>query len=141
VELLSVRLARRAIVALLALALAFALVTVAALELSDVARVETRTADGGTRSTHVWFAERDGALWVEAGTPENGWFVDVQRDDRVAIEIDGAPRSMRAVVVDDDGERARLRAALRERYGWRDAWVGLLVDASRSIPVRLEPAE
>jgi hypothetical protein len=30
-----------------------------------------------------------------------------------------------------------VRAALRAKYGWRDAWVGLLVDSSRSVAVRL----
>ena len=123
----------------LALAVAFAVATWVALEWSDVARIETRAEDGHLRSTHVWYAVRDGALWVEAGARDNPWFVDALREPRVAIVVDGERREVRAVVVDDDRERALLRAALRARYGWRDAWVGMLVDASQSVPVRLDP--
>jgi hypothetical protein len=32
---------------------------------------------------------------------------------------------------------ARIRMLLRRKYGWADAWVGLLQDTSESIAVRL----
>ena len=34
----------------------------------------------------------------------------------------------------------RVRALMREKYGWRDRWVSLLFDTSRSLAVRLVPA-
>ena len=34
---------------------------------------------------------------------------------------------------------ARVRAPLRAKYGWGDAWVGFLQDTSRSLAVRLIP--
>jgi len=95
--------------------------------------------DGATRRTHVWFVERDGALWLEAGAPENGWFRDVSRDPRLRVTIDGATRHVRAEIA--PAESAAVRARLRTKYGWRDVWVGLLVDASRSVAVRLREAD
>jgi hypothetical protein len=39
----------------------------------------------------------------------------------------------------DAGHR-RIRGLLAAKYGWADAWVGLLQDTSRSVAVRLTPA-
>lgn len=125
---------------LAALLVAFAGLTGWALEGGGVAVVETRPPDGSPRSTHVWFVEPDGELWVEAGTPENAWFVDAQRDPRVGFSADGRSGRYVAERIDDPGAHDRIRALLREKYGLRDRWVGLLVDTSRSVAVRLVPA-
>ena len=37
--------------------------------------------------------------------------------------------------------KAVLTGLLREKYGLRDRWVGLLVDTSDSLAVRLSPAD
>lgn len=120
---------------LLALLLAFAATTWLALEASGVAIVETRAPDGTARRTHVWSVEHDGATWLEAGKPENPWFADVRRDPRLRITRDGATRDAVAEVVPEASPA--IRAALRARYGWRDAWVQMLVDANRASAVRL----
>ena len=130
---------RRAALALGLLALAFVALTWIALESGGVAVVETHRADGTVRETRVWFVERDGALWLEAGAPENGWFVDVGGDPRLRIRTEGVWRETFADLVPEESER--VRAALRAKYGWRDAWVGLLVDSTRSVAVRLHEAD
>jgi len=66
--------------------MAFGLVTALALEASEVAGVTTRTATGERRSTHVWYVEREGALWLEAGSPHNPWFVDSSGSIAVRLE-------------------------------------------------------
>lgn len=129
---------RVALAAAAALAL-FAGVTWWALESGGVAVVETRRPDGGTRATHVWFVEQEGVLWLEAGAPGNGWFSDVQRDPALRFSFAGVSARYRAVPVADPAHRTALRDALRERYGLRDAWVGMFVDGERSMAVRLDP--
>lgn len=110
-----------------------------ALESSGVAVLETRAPDGSPRSTHVWFAEAGGELWLEAGAPENGWYRDVQKDPRVSFSANG--RSANYVAQPHEGPDAHveIRALLREKYGVRDGWVALLFDTSRSVAVRLVP--
>ena len=130
---------RTAIAALLAVLLAFAAITWWALEWSEVAVLETRRPDGSIRSTHVWYATHGGELWLEAGTPENGWFLDIQHAPMISIEIAGDRREYRAEPVEAVSGHARIRSLLREKYGARDWWVGQLVDTSRSIAVRLLP--
>lgn len=113
--------------------------TLFALEAGGVAVAETRRADGSTRETHVWYAEVDGEIWLEAGTPENAWFVDVQRDPTLALRTDaGTARYVAEPLPNPDGHE-RIRVLLREKYGLRDAWIGLVFDTSRSVAVRLRP--
>lgn len=130
-----------ALLSVLLIVLGFAGITWIALESSDVAVVETRRVDGGTRRTHVWWVEHAGTLWLEAGTPGNGWFVDVGRDPELRFSAGGRSGRYRAEAVRDPEAHPRLRALLRAKYGWRDAWVSIYVNQSRSIAVRLTPLE
>jgi hypothetical protein len=118
----------------------FAAVTIYALEASGVAIAETRAPDGSTRETHVWYAEPGGELWLEAGSPENPWYSDLRREPRLALRTEAGRASYRATFFDDPESRARIRAELDRKYGWRDDWVGLLVDQAKSVVVRLDPA-
>lgn len=127
--------------AALALAGAFAAATWWALEAGGVARIETRSADGSTRTTHVWYVEPDGELWLEVGNPENPWYRDVLADPTVTLTAEGRSARYRAEVIDTPAARHRVRSLLREKYGLRDRWVGLLVDSSRSLAARLRPMD
>jgi len=126
--------------------LLFVLFTWWALESSGVAAIETRSPDGGTRSTHVWYAEPDGEIWIEAGTPENPWYVDIQKEPSVTLrrrDASGEDTTDAYVAQTIPGKPAhqRIRALLREKYGIRDGWIDLLFDTSRSIAVRLVPKD
>jgi len=116
----------------------FAATTWWALESGGVAVIETRSPDGATRSTHVWYVEPDAELWVEAGTPNNGWFVDVRQRPELRFVAGDRSVACRARPVEGRAAHDRIRGLIREKYGFRDAWVGLLVDTSGSIAVRLD---
>jgi len=94
------------------------------LESSGVAVIETRTADGETRSTHVWYVNRDGQWWLEAGTPQNGWYRDIQHSPDVTFTIGDESSVQRAIPVPDRSVHRELRALLRSKYGARDQVVG-----------------
>jgi len=121
---------------------AFAATTWLALEWSGVAVVETQAADGSARQTHVWTVEREGFTWLEAGKPENPWFADASRDPHIRLRVDGRTVDALAEVVPEASPA--VRAAMRAKYGWRDAWVQMLVNANRATAVRVRarsPAE
>lgn len=122
----------------LALVLAFVAFTWWALESGGVAIVQTNDADGGLRETHVWYVDEAGEIWLEAGTPDNGWYRDVLADPRLRFTVDSDTSEWLARPVDDAERQRWLRASLRERYGVRDAWVGIFIDSRKTIPVRLE---
>jgi hypothetical protein len=62
----------------------------------------------------------------------------VRERPELTLRADGRPAA-RYRVREVPGAAARVRALLRDKYGWRDRWVGLWVDASRSTAVRLDP--
>jgi hypothetical protein len=121
-------------------ALAFGAITWVALEGGDVVTLRTRDEAGRWRATHVWTADAgDGSLWVEAATPERPWLADVRRDAAVELDRPASTTRWRATPVDGPEAHDRVRALLAEKYGWADAWVGLLQDTSGSVAVRLDP--
>jgi hypothetical protein len=121
----------------LALALAFGAVTWYALESSDVAILRTRGGDGALLETHVWPAEDAGVVWLEAATPERSWLRHVEANPEIELVHGGAARRYRALPDPGPEGHARIRRLLRAKYGWRDWWVGLLQDTSRSVAVKL----
>jgi F420H(2)-dependent quinone reductase len=125
--------------ALFSLLVVFGGVTGAALESSGVAVLETRDAQGATRRTRVWFAEHESALWLEAATPERAWLRDVRRSPRVILRGAGDVEHFEALPLPDEISHEKIRRLLRAKYGWRDWWIGLLQDTSRSVAVRLVP--
>ncbi|MFQ5415634.1 MAG: hypothetical protein ACE5FL_01170 [Myxococcota bacterium] len=114
-------------------------VTWYALESGGVAIVATRPANGPERRTHVWYVEPRDELWIEAGTPQNGWFVDLENDRELHFSADGIAARYRALPSSDPADQRRIRSLIRAKYGWRDRWVGMFVDSSKSVPVRLQP--
>jgi hypothetical protein len=118
--------------------LAFGGVTWFALEGRDVAILRTKAADGAVRETHVWVAEENGALFLEAATPERAWLLEAQSQPVVELVHAGATTRYRAVPEPGDAGHAKIRRLLRAKYGWADQWVALLQDTSRSLAVRLE---
>ena len=130
---------KRALVAVVVLLLGFVGLMWWALESSGVAVVETERADGSRRSTHVWYVVRDGELWLEAGTPENGWFRDVGTTPRLTLRSDGRVAEYVPEPMRDPSAHGRIRLWLRDKYGFRDRWVALIFDTSRSVAVRLLP--
>jgi hypothetical protein len=127
---------RLVLLAVLATAL-FGAVTWYALESSDVAVLRTRGADGAILETHVWLAQEDGVTWLEAATPERAWLRHVEASPEVELVRGGATQRFLASPEPGAEGRARIRRLLRAQYGWRDGWVGLLQDTSRSVAVRL----
>lgn len=122
----------------LLIVLAFGGVTLLALEGREVVQLRTTASDGAVRSTRTWIADGDGAMWVEAATPERPFLRDVQARPDVELLRNGRSLRLRAVPVPGDAGHHKIRALLAAKYGWADVWIGLLTDTSRSVAVRLE---
>lgn len=124
---------------LLMIAVFLAMLTWWALESGGVAILESQAADGTVRATHVWYAESDGRLWVEAGTPENPWFLDVQKDPAITLLTSERSGEYIAEIVPGEPAHQQIRSLLREKYGFRDWWIGVIFDTSQSVAVRMVP--
>ncbi len=129
------------LIVLVAALLGSVAVTWWALESGGVAIVETTSGGGSIRSTHVWYAEPDAEIWIEAGTPENGWYVDIQEIPTISFAAHARSGIYLAEPIPGAAAHERIRALLREKYGFRDWWIATLFDTSSSIAVRLIPSE
>jgi hypothetical protein len=85
------------LIVVITLVAAFGATTWWALESGGVAVIETRTPRGTVRSTHVWYTKPTKELWLEAGTPENAWFQDIQQNPVLTFRANG--RSARYVAL------------------------------------------
>jgi hypothetical protein len=131
----------RVLAALATAAVLFAGVTWLALEGNEVAVLRTRTPEGGFEETRVWVADANGDAFIEAATPERAWYQSLRMHPDVELLRDGEPFRYRASPEPGPEGRERIRALLREKYGWADWWVTLLQDTSDSVLIRLEPLD
>jgi len=128
---------RVALRAATSLTLAAVALTVVALEGGEVVVVRTLDPAGTLRTTRTWAAEAERAVWIEAANPERPFLRDlVERPQLQLVRGDRTYQCDASIVPNPEGH-SRIRALLRERYGWRDAWVGLFTDTERSVAVRL----
>jgi hypothetical protein len=130
---------RRLAAVLAAAVLGFAAVTLLALEGREVVQLRTVTPEGGVRSTRIWVADADGAMWVEAANVQRPFLLDLRAHPDSELVRGGAVLPVRAVAVPGLDAHLKIRTLLAEKYGWADCWIGLVADTSHSEAVRLEP--
>lgn len=114
--------------------------TLLALEGGEVVRLHTVSPAGSPRVTRVWIADEDGAAWVEAADPERPFLADLRSGSALELERGAERRACRATVAAEPGGHERIRRLLRQRYGWKDVWIGWIADTSRSLAVELRCA-
>jgi hypothetical protein len=130
----------RFLLAVALLAGGFTALTLWALESKEVVVLRSLGAGGAARETRVWIAEDEaGTSWIEAASPERPWLQDVAARPEIELVRGGRTERWRAVPVPGPEAHLLVRRLLREKYGPRDVFVGLLADTSRSVGVRLEP--
>lgn len=86
--------------------------------LPQTVQLEVRPAE--PYSVNVWAVGIGRHLYVATGPEGSEWSTLLQRDDRVRARIAGAVYVLRATVVRDADERARVVAAYLRKYGSAD---------------------
>ncbi len=121
-----------------AVALAFAAVTLIALEGREVVVLRTSGADGQVRKTRTWVADADGDLWIEAANPQRPFLRDLHNSPQIELQRGGRRYQCSATPIPNPTGHERIRRLLAAKYGWADGWIGLLTDLSDSLAVRLQ---
>lgn len=96
----------------------------------DVRAVETVTAltqdeKGDVRETTIWLVMVDGQAYIRTSN-RSGWGKDVARNPAIALRVEGVDYPVTATFVGDPDERERVAARFREKYGFEDAFIGIL---------------
>ena len=117
-----------------------AAVTLIALEGGEVVVVRTFDAAGDAHDARVWIADDTDGTWIEVASKDKELYRRIVTEPRIEVVRRNGEAS-RYVAEPDASPAAhdRIRALLSEKYGWADAWVGMLVDTSQSVAVRLRP--
>jgi Uncharacterized protein conserved in bacteria (DUF2255) len=131
---------RKAIGAILGTLALLALGTYLAGEQTEVVVLRTFDAAGAVHETKMWAVDHDGAVWVRVANPQRGWYQRLRAQPRVELVRGGRTRALLAAPDESPEARRAVDAAFAARYGWVDAWYGLLLRRA-PVPVRLTPAE
>ena len=90
---------------------------------ADVENVQLESRPDDPYSVNVWCGEVDGRLYVPTSLilgpddpNERSWVRNVIESPDVRLRIDGTVYELRAVRVDDQAERERVRSALLAKY-------------------------
>jgi len=124
---------------LLVITLAFAAITLVALEASEVVVLHTALDTNPPRETRVWVVDFGGAAWIESASPERDFYRDILANPEIELSRNGRRFAYRAVPFTGPTGHELIRSLLAEKYGWADRWIGMIADTSNSIAIRLEP--
>ena len=129
---------KRIVLWILLLGAVFVGLQVIATESGEVVVLRTFT-DGETQETRLWIVEDHGASWLRAGSPEAGWYRRILENPDIEVERGSELHEYRAFPMEGGHAVDRVNAAMFEKYGWAEAYIGLMIDRSRSVAIRLDP--
>ena len=104
----------------------------------EVVALRTVDHDGHAHDTRLWIVDHDGRPWVRSIRPTLRWVERIRANPRVELVRDGKTTAHTASIVETEGEKLAIDAAMAAKYGWVDRWSGLLVRHD-TLPIRLDP--
>lgn len=123
--------------ALIGLAALIFLSEVIASETGEVVVLTTDSREGPT-DTRLWVVEADGVQYLRAGT-DSGWYQRLLAAPEVHVTRSGSTEAYRAEP--QPAATETVNGLMREKYGWRDAYISLLIGGrADSIAIALLPA-
>ena len=118
-----------------------AAITLVALESQEVIVLRTFGPTGDVHESRLWVVDDRGETWVEVAEEGKEFYRRLLANPEGEGVRGGVTARSRAMPVASRAAHDRVRALLAEKYGVADAWIGLLVDTSESIAVRLGPLD
>ena len=127
----------RVFLGLLGVVALLGILQVVAAEGIEVVVVHTVGEAGEPRETRIWILEDQGKVYIRGDA--GGWTSRVAAHPEIELERGARTERVLGVVQDDDGVRRRINRLFREKYGWRDACISMLMgDPAREGAVVVE---
>ena len=105
-------------------------------ESGEVVVLTSQGPDGG-QDTRLWVVDLEGVQYLRA-SPDSGWYQRLVAEPEVMLVRNGNSAAYRAEV--RTAVVAEVNRLMREKYGWRDAYIEFLIgDRMASVPVALIP--
>ncbi len=131
------RIVIRIVGALVALVLVVFGLQYVASESGEVATIRTVDADGTPLETRIWVVDHEGAQWIRTGNAASKWMARVKASPEVEVVRNGASATYRPVLVPE--ARETVNGLMAEKYGWADAYIGMMFPRDDAQIVRLDP--
>jgi hypothetical protein len=131
------RIVLRVVVLLLLLLLAIGALEMVAAESGEVVVLRTTDVAGAPRETRLWVVDDGSHSWLRAGNEAAGWFLLLR--ERPDVEVVRGEQTLSVRAVPEPGARARINDLMRAKYGWADAYIGVLFGRDDAVPIRLDP--
>lgn len=120
------------------LAVAAIALEIFASESGEVVVLRTFSSDEPSE-TRVWIVDDRGLSWLRSGSPDAGWYQRLRENPAIQIERDGQTYDYTAFPVEGGPSVEHVNTLMFQKYGWADAYIGLLFDRSDSVAIRLDP--
>lgn len=127
----------KALIGLVAVVVLILVVQVVASESAEVV-VLTTTSGGAGKETRLWVVDADGVQYLRA-KPDSGWYLALLAAQGVTLTRGDGTMACRAEA--RPGFAVEVNRLMREKYGWRDAYISALVGGrDNAVPVAMIPA-
>ena len=113
------------------------IVQVVASETGEVVVLTTTDAAGAPQETRLWIVDHEGSAWLRAGSNTAGWFGRLSAHPDIEVERGGHALRYRATAVPES--TSEINRLMAEKYGWADAYIGLMFSREHSLAIRLDP--
>lgn len=105
-------------------------------ESAEVVVLSSQAADGN-QETRLWVVDLDGVQYLRAGT-DSGWYQRLVATPQASVTRDGLTTVYRTESRPDAVDE--VNRLMREKYGWRDAYIDLLLGGREdAVAVALVP--
>lgn len=107
---------------------------------SESAEVVVLSSQGaeGEEETRLWVVDLEGVQYLRAGT-DSGWYQRLLAEPDARLTRDGVTADYRTE--SRPPEAAEMNRLMREKYGWRDVYIDLLMGGREdAVAVALIPA-
>ncbi len=122
--------------ALFALLLLALVVQLVASETGEVVVASTRGADGAAEETRLWIVDLDGQPYLRAGSSQAQWYGRLVAHPEITVERHGTAATF--VAVPSPSDTATVNALMAEKYGWADAYIGMIFSRDGAVAIRLD---
>lgn len=89
--------------------------------------------------TRLWLVEHEGAWYLRAGHAQAGWYQQILAQPQIKLERNA--QNLAYTAQPQAELKARINQLMRDKYGWRDAYISFFFSRDAAIPVLLETTQ
>jgi hypothetical protein len=106
-------------------------------ETGEVVVLGTVDAAGAPQETRLWIVDYEGAQYLRAGSAKAQWYARLVAQPRIEVERNGSRATY--VATPAPAETKTVNELMAAKYGWADAYIGMMFSRDNAMAIRLTP--